>query len=197
MGTDGSPTATAAVRRGLQLAGAVGATVTLVFVGAPPTGRRIIKQTINRLGRGIPVESVVLEGDAAQGISETAAGRGADLVVVGNKGMSGARRLLGSVPNNVSHYAACDVLIVQTTSRLAEDLEKGEGAIVIVGGRRAAAFRDDTGTIHAVSPRCTHLGCRVSWNPRDRTWDCPCHGSRYKFTGEVFQGPATNNLEPV
>jgi Rieske Fe-S protein len=104
---------------------------------------------------------------------------------------------LGSVPNNVSHYASCDVLIVQTTSRTVDDLEKGEGAIVLIEGRRAAVFKDEAGQVHAVSPRCTHLGCRVGWNARDRTWDCPCHGSRYKFSGEVIQGPAENNLERI
>lgn len=195
--TDGSPTATAAARKGVQLAAAVGGVVTLAFVGSPPTGKRIIKQTMNRVGRGVDVESHILEGDAAEKICEAAASEAFDLVVIGNKGMSGARRLLGSVPNNVSHYASCDVLIVQTTSRSADELEKGEGGIVTIDGRRAAAFKDETGKIHAVSPRCTHLGCRVGWNPRDLTWDCPCHGSRYKFTGEVIQGPAERDLEWV
>lgn len=196
--TDGSPTATAAARRGVELAGAVGGSVTLLFVGSPPTGKRVLKQTVNRVGtRGVEIESLAVEGDAAERICDAAAEHGMDLVIVGNRGMSGARRLLGSVPNNVSHYATCDVLIVQTTSRSVDDLERGEAAIVSINGRTAAVFKDETGAIHAVSPRCTHMGCRVGWNVRDRTWDCPCHGSRYKFSGEVIQGPAEKDLEPI
>jgi Rieske Fe-S protein len=51
--------------------------------------------------------------------------------------------------------------------------------------------------LHAVSARCTHLGCDVHWNPAERSWDCPCHGSRFDCDGLVLEGPATTPLEPV
>jgi glycine/D-amino acid oxidase-like deaminating enzyme/nitrite reductase/ring-hydroxylating ferredoxin subunit len=75
-----------------------------------------------------------------------------------------------------------------------EDLAPGEGAIVSAGGRKVAGFRDDAGALHAVSTRCTHLGCQVAWNAAERTWDCPCHGSRFDVDGEILNGPAVDPL---
>jgi glycine/D-amino acid oxidase-like deaminating enzyme/nitrite reductase/ring-hydroxylating ferredoxin subunit len=76
-----------------------------------------------------------------------------------------------------------------------EDLAPGEGDIVRLHGHAVAGHRDDGGTLHAVSPTCTHLGCRVSWNSAERSWDCPCHGSRFDVDGDVLQGPAVHRLE--
>ena len=78
----------------------------------------------------------------------------------------------------------------------AEDLAPGDGGIFGDGLGQKAVHRDDDGVLHAVSARCTHLGCIVRWNAAERTWDCPCHGSRFEATGEVANGPATNRLEP-
>jgi Rieske Fe-S protein len=75
-------------------------------------------------------------------------------------------------------------------------LAPGEGGIVDAGGTRVAAYRDEHGAIHAVSPRCAHMGCIVSWNTAEKTWDCPCHGSRYTAEGRVIQGPTVADLEP-
>ena len=71
----------------------------------------------------------------------------------------------------------------------------GEGMLVKVDGKKVAAYRDDTGKLSLLSPVCTHLRCIVKWNSVDKTWDCPCHGSRFKPTGEVFSGPAEESLE--
>jgi Rieske Fe-S protein len=68
---------------------------------------------------------------------------------------------------------------------------------VALAGERAAAFRDDDGHLHAVSPVCTHLGCIVAFNSAERTWDCPCHGSRFTVDGKVVEGPAVADLKPV
>jgi glycine/D-amino acid oxidase-like deaminating enzyme/nitrite reductase/ring-hydroxylating ferredoxin subunit len=76
-----------------------------------------------------------------------------------------------------------------------EDLQPGEGDIVRLDGEIVAGYRDDDGTLTAVSPTCTHLGCRVNWNTAERSWDCPCHGSRFAPSGEVLQGPAVHRLE--
>lgn len=73
----------------------------------------------------------------------------------------------------------------------------GEGKILKLNGQKVAAFRDDSGKVNLCSPVCTHLGCIVKWNAADKTWDCPCHGSRFKPTGEVFSGPAEDPLEKL
>jgi glycine/D-amino acid oxidase-like deaminating enzyme/nitrite reductase/ring-hydroxylating ferredoxin subunit len=75
------------------------------------------------------------------------------------------------------------------------DVAPGEGRIVGRPGGQTAVYRDLQGEVHAVSARCTHLGCIVSWNPAETSWDCPCHGSRFSVDGEVIQGPAVRNLE--
>ncbi|MEU1850741.1 FAD-dependent oxidoreductase [Streptomyces sp. NPDC019990] len=76
-----------------------------------------------------------------------------------------------------------------------ESLPPGEGAVVRADGHRLAVYRDDDGVLHAVSARCTHLGCLVSFNGAERAWECPCHGSRFGTDGKVIQGPATKPLE--
>jgi glycine/D-amino acid oxidase-like deaminating enzyme/nitrite reductase/ring-hydroxylating ferredoxin subunit len=74
-------------------------------------------------------------------------------------------------------------------------LAPGEGAVVEAGDERVGAYRDEDGRLHAVSLACTHLGCHVTWNPAERSWDCPCHGSRFGVDGEVLHGPAVRPLE--
>ncbi|MBA3360361.1 MAG: FAD-dependent oxidoreductase [Acidimicrobiia bacterium] len=78
-----------------------------------------------------------------------------------------------------------------------EDLLPGKGAIVRVDGHAVAAYRDEDGSVQAVTARCTHLGCIVHFNDAERTWDCPCHGSRYTLDGHVIEGPATKDLTEV
>jgi len=74
-------------------------------------------------------------------------------------------------------------------------LAPGEGALVEIGGEKVAAYKDTQGAIHSLSPVCTHMGCIVSWNSAEKSWDCPCHGSRYSADGKVIQGPAVQDLE--
>ncbi|HEX8380678.1 MAG TPA: FAD-dependent oxidoreductase [Allosphingosinicella sp.] len=75
-----------------------------------------------------------------------------------------------------------------------DELEPGDAAIMKIDGDNIAAFKDEDGKVHAVSAVCTHMGCLVGWNETDRTWDCPCHGSRFELSGEVIHGPATAPL---
>lgn len=75
-----------------------------------------------------------------------------------------------------------------------EDLAAGDGAVVHIDGEAVAAFRDDDGRVRALSAVCTHLGCLVSFNPAERSWDCPCHGSRFACDGSVLEGPAVDDL---
>lgn len=73
-----------------------------------------------------------------------------------------------------------------------DDLPKGEGRVLY--DKQTALFRDDQGKLHAVSSVCTHMGCDVEWNGEEKTWDCPCHGSRF---GDVLHGPASRPLPPA
>jgi glycine/D-amino acid oxidase-like deaminating enzyme/nitrite reductase/ring-hydroxylating ferredoxin subunit len=77
------------------------------------------------------------------------------------------------------------------------DIAIGEGKIVTVDGDQVAAYRDETGEIRAVSAVCPHLGCIVAWNSGEKSWDCPCHGSRFSCYGEVLHGPAVKSLEKL
>lgn len=94
-----------------------------------------------------------------------------------------ARRLLG------------DPVRTRLQAPSVEDLEPGTGRIVRHRGGKAAAYRDPEGVVHLCSTRCTHLGCEVRFNDSERSWDCPCHGSRFDPTdGEVLEGPAVHAL---
>ena len=81
--------------------------------------------------------------------------------------------------------------------RSLRDVPRGEGRILELDGQKVAAFRDEQGTATVRSAVCTHMGCLVQWNGAERTWDCPCHGSRFKPDGAVIAGPAESPLEVV
>lgn len=76
-----------------------------------------------------------------------------------------------------------------------ESLANDEGAVITLDGHRKGAYRDKEGELHIVDTTCTHVGCEVNWNSAERTWDCPCHGSRFSYTGEVINGPAEKPLQ--
>ncbi|SFP45394.1 FAD-dependent oxidoreductase [Salibacterium halotolerans] len=76
-----------------------------------------------------------------------------------------------------------------------KELESGDAAVFMADGQRKGAYRDKNGELYIVDTTCTHLGCEVEWNHGDRTWDCPCHGSRFSCTGEVIEGPAEKPLQ--
>jgi nucleotide-binding universal stress UspA family protein len=140
VGTDGSETAGKAVAEAAQLAQQVGAKLLVVSAYEPVSGQRLrdeaqqapgdlqwmvnpredvdatLREAAGAAGEGIEVETFARQGDPADAILDVAEEQGADLIVVGNKGMTGAKRfLLGSVPNKVSHHAPCSVLIIRTT----------------------------------------------------------------------------------
>jgi nucleotide-binding universal stress UspA family protein len=141
VGTDGSETAAEAVRRAVDLAKLAGAQLSIVSAYAPVSKRRVEGEQLDapadvqyEIGpredvnlileaaaaearkEGVEVQTQPVEADPADAILNVAEQTSADLIVVGNKGMTGARRyLLGSVPNNVSHHAPCSVMIVRTT----------------------------------------------------------------------------------
>ncbi len=77
----------------------------------------------------------------------------------------------------------------------AASLPPGEGALLTIRGERLAVYRNQAGELYALSPVCTHLGCLVNWNTAEKSWDCPCHGSRFDPAGHVLNGPAVTPLQ--
>jgi nucleotide-binding universal stress UspA family protein len=195
--SDGSATADRAARKGFDLARELGASVTLIFVGHPSTGDLVMQDTIQVYGQGVDTDVQLLQGDPTEQILAAAAASKADLLVVGNKGIAGAKGyLLGSIPEKVIEGATTDVLMCRTVVQMVAELDRGEGGIIERGGEKFAAYMDDAGELHFLSARCTHMGCTVGWNPGEKTFDCPCHGSRFSATGEVVNGPAARPLPP-
>lgn len=75
------------------------------------------------------------------------------------------------------------------------DIKKGDAEIILIDGDRYGAYRDMDNNLHIIDITCTHLGCELSWNDIERSWDCPCHGSRFDCEGNVLDGPATEKLK--
>ena len=101
-----------------------------------------------------------------------------------------ARENLNVVAQYADHLSGGDVASV-------DEIELGAGAVMREGMKKVAVYRDRDGTVHARSAVCPHLGCVVAWNSAERTWDCPCHGSRFDRYGRVITGPANVDLEPA
>lgn len=117
VGTDGSITAGRAVARAVAMASAFGARLIVAYVGAPEDGRTVLAAAEQQHAEaGVEIDTRLLTGDPADALLGLAGAEHVGLIVVGNKGMTGAQRfLLGSVPNKVSHQADCDVLVVHTS----------------------------------------------------------------------------------
>jgi len=77
------------------------------------------------------------------------------------------------------------------------ELKAGDGAVIRRGLTKVACYRDESGALHERSAICTHLGCVVQWNSTEKTFDCPCHGSRFQTDGHVVNGPAISGLAEV
>ena len=75
-----------------------------------------------------------------------------------------------------------------------QDLPAGHGGIVEVDGEKIGVYKDEDGATYMVNIRCPHLGCQLEWNPDEKSWDCPCHGSRFDFRGHLINGPAQKNI---
>jgi glycine/D-amino acid oxidase-like deaminating enzyme/nitrite reductase/ring-hydroxylating ferredoxin subunit len=98
---------------------------------------------------------------------------------------------------NANTLAQYTDLITPGEVKSAEEIPAGHGAVMRDGATKLAVYRDEKGKIHQCSAICTHMQCVVRWNHVERTWDCPCHGSRFDPTGKVLMGPAVDNLPHV
>ena len=74
------------------------------------------------------------------------------------------------------------------------EIKPGQGKAIKADGQRTGAYRDEQGTLHLVNTTCTHMGCELNWNSAEKSWDCPCHGSRFTYEGDIIEGPAVRPL---
>ena len=76
----------------------------------------------------------------------------------------------------------------------ARDIRPGSGGVVEYEGQKVGVYKDNDGEIYAVQTKCPHLGCQLQWNGDDKTWECPCHGSRFDYQGNILNSPARKGL---
>lgn len=164
----------------------------LPFIGHDIGSERVFLATgFSGNGMTFGTLSAVLLRDACLGRPN----RFAELYAVGRlKPIASMGSLLGENVDYPLHLIR-DALRPPEATEL-DAVRPGEGKVMRVHGERLAVYRDEAGAIHAVSPVCTHMGCLVKFNPSEKSWDCPCHGSRFDTAGKVLDGPATRPLKP-
>ena len=82
----------------------------------------------------------------------------------------------------------------QIPTETAAAIPPGHGGVVFLDGKKVGVYKEENGTVYAVDIRCPHLGCQLEWDPEERSWDCPCHGSRFDYQGRLLSGPAQEGL---
>jgi glycine/D-amino acid oxidase-like deaminating enzyme/nitrite reductase/ring-hydroxylating ferredoxin subunit len=164
----------------------------LAFIGKDPSGLENVYIATGDSGMGMTHGTI-----AGMLLSDLIAGRTnpwTDVYDPNRKAVRGFAEFLKENANVAAQYAdwftAGDVGSV-------DQIQAGQGAVIRDGASKVAAYRAENGELHTMSAVCTHLGCIVNWNGVEKTWDCPCHGSRYDSVGRVVNGPATRDLSPV
>lgn len=104
---------------------------------------------------------------------------------------------VGKIAKQSVHVAKTFVTERLESAKEIEPLQPGQGMIVETKSGKEAYYRDDDASLHRLSPVCPHMGCILAWNPAEKSWDCPCHASRFTATGEVFDGPALHDMKPA
>jgi glycine/D-amino acid oxidase-like deaminating enzyme/nitrite reductase/ring-hydroxylating ferredoxin subunit len=105
------------------------------------------------------------------------------------------RVLAEYIAENANVAAQFRDYVTPGSAKSIDEIKPGEGAVLRAGVKKIATYRDEQGNLHAFSAVCPHLGCVVRWDACERTWDCPCHGSRFDALGRVVNGPAISDLE--
>jgi glycine/D-amino acid oxidase-like deaminating enzyme/nitrite reductase/ring-hydroxylating ferredoxin subunit len=159
------------------------------------------------IGRAVTekAEVFVVTGDSGMGLTH---GTMAGLIITDQiagrpnpweKLYDPARKILNTefVKENANTLAQYKDLITPGEVESAEQIPAGSGAVLRDGLTKLAVYRDDNGKVHKCSAICTHLQCVVRWNHVERSWDCPCHGSRFDALGKVVMGPAIDDLPRV
>lgn len=108
-----------------------------------------------------------------------------------------AKNFLSGMGQAVKGLAKQTFSLPDTDKAPQDALPSGHGGMVIADGKKAGAYKEEQGDVTAVSIKCPHLGCQLEWNPDEKSWDCPCHGSRFDAKGALLEGPAQTNLEEI
>jgi glycine/D-amino acid oxidase-like deaminating enzyme/nitrite reductase/ring-hydroxylating ferredoxin subunit len=164
----------------------------LAFIGRNPMDTPNIYIATGDSGNGITHGTV-----AGMLLSDLILGRDnpwASLYEPSRKTLSAAKNFTQENANVVLQYADW---MKQGEIDSPSDIARGSGAIMRRGLKKIAVYRDEAGVAHTCNATCTHLGCVVRWNPTEKTWDCPCHGSRFDPYGHVINGPANIDLAPI
>src|SRR5690606_5370886 len=162
----------------------------LAFIGPNPDGAENV---------------FIVTGDSGQGMTHgTIAGMLLSDVILGRQNewaalydphrirLGAAKELARENLNVAAQYTAW---VLPGDAPSEDDIPRGSGRVIRHGARMLAVYRDDDGELHAMNAACTHLRCIVSWNALEKSWDCPCHGSRFDPKGAVLNGPALTRLE--
>ncbi len=107
------------------------------------------------------------------------------------------KNIAGQIKNFIVENAdVAKHLIKGKLAPIPDDVQiaQGEGKVIEAEGGRTGAYRDEEGKLHLVNTTCTHMGCELNWNSAERSWDCPCHGSRFTWSGDILDGPAVSPL---
>jgi glycine/D-amino acid oxidase-like deaminating enzyme/nitrite reductase/ring-hydroxylating ferredoxin subunit len=164
----------------------------LAFIGKDPAGGENVYVVTGDSGMGMTHGTI-----AGMLLSDLIVGRANPWVEVYDPSRKPVRGLPDFLKENVNvavQYA--DWVMGGDVSSL-DQIQPDTGAIVRDGVSMHAVYRGQNGQLHAMSATCTHLGCVVKWNGAEKSWDCPCHGSRFDALGKVVNGPATTDLAPV
>jgi Rieske Fe-S protein len=147
----------------------------------------------------------VITGDSGQGmthgtlgamlVTDLIAGRENEWSMLYDPSRSGLAAPMELVKENLNAVSNYRDLLVRKDASGVDEIPPGSGAVLRRGLRPVAVYRDESGEVHECSALCTHLECVVRWNPTEKSWDCPCHGSRFSPTGDVLTGPASLPLK--
>ena len=105
---------------------------------------------------------------------------------------------LGGIAKELAHATkGLARVALSIPSESVDALPPGHGGVVFLNGKRAGVYKELDGKVHAVRPVCPHLGCLLEWNDDEKTWDCPCHGSRFDYRGRLIDTPARHDLKEI
>ncbi len=164
----------------------------LAFIGRNPLDKDNVYIATGDSGNGMTHGTI-----AGILISDLISGRENDWEALYEPSRKTLRALPEFAKENLNVAAQFADLITPGEVESVSEIQPGTGAVIRRGLMKIAAYRDDTGKVHERSAICRHLGCVVDWNSLEKTWDCPCHGSRYDALGKVIQGPANSDLPEV